>query len=161
MSEVINGVVERMQRTTNAFNHYYEKVIAAGDGVIVMMPVVSPNARGVNDIGYPEIVSAIMSRENGTYKLWFDKEGATPHDLYIYYRWIPTDKSLDNRLLVMIGVSKYSVNTNIGAWITYGALALIIISAIFIIGAVILLCQLGYIYNNREGGGKWRSKTSS
>ena len=40
------------ERTTNAFNFVFEKDLAAHETVIVKMPVVSANKRGINDIGW-------------------------------------------------------------------------------------------------------------
>ena len=39
-------------RTTNAFNFVFEKDLATKETVIVKMPVVSANKRGINDIGW-------------------------------------------------------------------------------------------------------------
>lgn len=39
-------------RTTNAFNFVFEYDLAANEEVIVKMPVVSANKRGINDIGW-------------------------------------------------------------------------------------------------------------
>ena len=40
------------ERTTNAFNFVFERNLKAGEEVIVKMPVVSANKRGINDIGW-------------------------------------------------------------------------------------------------------------
>ena len=40
------------QRTTNAFNFVFEKNLKAEEVIIVKMPAVSANKRGVNDIGW-------------------------------------------------------------------------------------------------------------
>ena len=40
------------RRTTNAFNFVFEKDLAANETVIVKMPAVSANKRGINDIGW-------------------------------------------------------------------------------------------------------------
>ncbi len=40
------------ERTTNAFNFVFERDLAANETVIVKMPAVSANKRGVNDIGW-------------------------------------------------------------------------------------------------------------
>lgn len=40
------------ERTTNAFNYVFEKNLDANETVIVKMPVVSANKRGINDIGW-------------------------------------------------------------------------------------------------------------
>lgn len=39
-------------RTTNAFNFVFEKDLEANEVVIVKMPAVSANKRGINDIGW-------------------------------------------------------------------------------------------------------------
>ena len=40
------------KRTTNGFNYTFEKDIAAGATEILKMPTVTPNKRGINDIGF-------------------------------------------------------------------------------------------------------------
>lgn len=40
------------KRTTNAFNYVFEKDLDPSEEVIVKMPPVSPNKRGINDIGW-------------------------------------------------------------------------------------------------------------
>lgn len=40
------------ERTTNAFNYVFEKDLKANETIIVKMPVVSANKRGINDIGW-------------------------------------------------------------------------------------------------------------
>lgn len=40
------------ERTTNAFNFVFEKDLKANETVIVKMPPVSANKRGINDIGW-------------------------------------------------------------------------------------------------------------
>lgn len=51
-------------RTTNAFNFVFEKDLEANETVIVKMPVVSANKRGINDIGW------LCSAEEGQVKLY-------------------------------------------------------------------------------------------
>ena len=40
------------ERTTNAFSFVFEKDLAKGEAIMVKMPAVSANKRGVNDIGW-------------------------------------------------------------------------------------------------------------
>ena len=40
------------ERTTNAFNFVFERNLKEGEEVIVKMPAVSANKRGINDIGW-------------------------------------------------------------------------------------------------------------
>ena len=44
--------IYEFERTTNAFNYVFEKDIKDFETVIVKMPVVSANKRGINDIGW-------------------------------------------------------------------------------------------------------------
>lgn len=56
LSEIVNNLSNikllEFDRTTNAFNFIFEKNLNAGETVIVKMPVVSANKRGINDIGW-------------------------------------------------------------------------------------------------------------
>lgn len=44
--------MDRFRKATSGFNFIYEKELAADETIIVEMPVVSPNKRSVNDIGW-------------------------------------------------------------------------------------------------------------
>ena len=44
--------MEEFKRTTNGFNFVFKKEIYAGETIILKMPVISPNKRGINDIGW-------------------------------------------------------------------------------------------------------------
>jgi len=100
---------------------------------------------------YPELLQAVEQNERGEIIIDIEQgNGISAYTNFVYYRWVPTDKALSNRMLVLVGVSKHSVDTEIPALIEYGAIALIIVSSIFIIGATILFCRLR-VY---AGGGK-------
>jgi len=100
---------------------------------------------------FPAFLQAVSENERGEATVWFEKEGAVPHRLHLYFRWIPTDETLQNRLLMIVGVSKFSVNTGISSGVTYGAAALIAVSAVFIVGSVVLLSYvLGMHVRKRE-----------
>lgn len=61
-------------RTTNGFNFVYENTLAANEEIILAMPAVSANKRGINDIGWicdgNVTISATMSRNYKNTKLW-------------------------------------------------------------------------------------------
>ena len=52
--------MEHFEKVTNGFNFVYEKELAANEVVILQMPVVSPNKRGVNDIGWQADGDAVL-----------------------------------------------------------------------------------------------------
>ena len=95
-----------------------------------------------NPLDYPGVIETVLSNEHGEFEIRFDGLGAPAHTLHMYFRWVPTDKSLEGRLLVMVGVSKFSVDTTISAWITYGVIILIIVYAIFALNYIFR--QLGH-----------------
>lgn len=44
--------MDKFRKVTNAFNFIYEKKLTAHETIILQMPSVSPNKRGINDIGW-------------------------------------------------------------------------------------------------------------
>ena len=56
LSEIVSNLSDvkllEFDRTTNAFNFVFEKDLKEGEKIIVKMPVVSANKRGINDIGW-------------------------------------------------------------------------------------------------------------
>lgn len=56
LSQIIDDLSKvklyEFERTTNAFNFVFEKDLKANETIIVKMPVVSANKRGINDIGW-------------------------------------------------------------------------------------------------------------
>ena len=88
---------------------------------------------------YPQLNLAMKTQDRGEMKVWFDKKHIQPYDMHVYWRWVPTNHEHSHRLLVVIGVSKYSLDSSISGWITYGAVALIVTASMFIVGCVIFI----------------------
>lgn len=44
--------MDKFRKVTNGFNFVYEKKLCEGETVIVAMPPVSANKRGINDVGW-------------------------------------------------------------------------------------------------------------
>lgn len=62
VSDLPNVKLFEFQRTTNAFNFVFRKEIGAKEAIIVKMPPVSANKRGINDIGW---IGCAVPDENG------------------------------------------------------------------------------------------------
>lgn len=67
--------MENFRKTTNAFNFVFERELKDGETVIVKMPKVSPNKRGVNDIGWQSngditIYGTLSSKPESNEALW-------------------------------------------------------------------------------------------
>jgi len=78
--------------------------------------------------------------------------------VHMYFRWVPTGATRASRYLIAVGISKYTVNESIDQKVIYGAVALILVSTALDMALVILLGQLGHIWDQRKGD-KWRSTT--
>lgn len=67
--------MDKFRKVTNGFNFVYEKELEAGETAIVAMPVVSPNKRGINDIGWQSdgdvtLYGTLSSRPESDNALW-------------------------------------------------------------------------------------------
>ena len=67
--------MDKFRKVTNGFNFVYEKELAANETVIVEMPVVSSNKRGINDIGWQTdgdviLYGTLSSRPESDQALW-------------------------------------------------------------------------------------------
>lgn len=63
------------KRTTNGFNYVFEKELAANEEIILKMPPISPNKRGVNDIGFSydgdvTLYGTLSSNPEGETAIW-------------------------------------------------------------------------------------------
>jgi hypothetical protein len=91
---------------------------------------------------YPEFITAVRENEQGKLVLRFDPEIAATRDMYLYFRWVPTDVSLSNRYLTVVAISKYSVSNVSADWVGYGAVALIIITSVLNFVMIAVICHI-------------------
>lgn len=67
--------MENFKNLSRGFNFSYEKELAANETIILAMPPISPNKRGVNDIGWQcdgdiTIYGTLSSNPEGEDALW-------------------------------------------------------------------------------------------
>ena len=110
-----------------------------------------------NPLDYPEFVKAVRNNESGTLVYWYETEQAGGRFVHLCYRWVPTGLDHPSRYLVAVGISKYTITESLDPRVTYGAVALILVTALIIIITALLMSELGYIYEKREGD-KWRGR---
>ena len=85
--------------------------------------------------GYPEYVKAVQSTESGNLVMPFTPPGSATRDMYLYYQWLPADTSLPDRLLSVVAISKYTINTRISTWVQTTSILFIVatfVVAIFV-----------------------------
>ncbi|MCL2743640.1 MAG: hypothetical protein FWE67_07300 [Planctomycetaceae bacterium] len=88
---------------------------------------------------YPDLMFLMQSENTGDYTVMFDPQVVPAHELHLHWRWIPTDKEIENRLLLIVGCTKYSVNTKITDKFINSTVALFLISSVFVIGSIMML----------------------
>ena len=102
-------------------------------------------------------VDAACRNDHGDYIMPFTPRDEKTRDMHIYYRWVPSDRALTGRYLLVVAISSYSVTTPVSTQIV-SALAVNIISAlIVVIVYAAKSIRLGYIYDMREGD-PWRGE---
>ena len=127
------------------------------DNVSARTPSYSSSYEPLQD---PAFRSTVQSNANGTYIMPFTPEGDATRDMHLYYRWIPSDDTLEGRYLAIVAISRYSVENTLprGVWTLPAALCATV--TIAVTGVVWLLCFLGDIYINRKGT-KWRGSNGT
>ena len=92
----------------------------------------SPSYEGspFEPVEYEEFVEAVKANESGDLILPFTPPGSKERDMYLHFHWMPSDTSLDNRVMAVVAISKYSVNSHLSTVIQILAIALIIIAIV-------------------------------
>lgn len=99
--------VKKFINTSNGFNYVYEDELRGGEIVLLKMPVVSSNKRGINDIGFMtddhiKIYATIASSPNiGNEDIWqeinsYDEINKTTS----YLKIVNTDKNVRGKVII-------------------------------------------------------------
>ena len=82
-----------------------------------------------------EFVEAISLNDTGDFVLPFTPKDSATRDMYIHYQWLPSNASLENRVLAVVAISQYTINTRISTWVQATSILLaiaIVVVAIFV-----------------------------
>ena len=85
----------------------------------------------------PDLFAVLQSEESGYFLTEHTVQGKA-HDMHIQFRWIPTGDH-HNRVLLVVGVTKYAINTEIAVWVSWSVVAIMFVTAIFIVGSMMAL----------------------
>jgi hypothetical protein len=87
-----------------------------------------------------KFVNSAIARERGS--LHFKaSESDGSKTIWLYYRWIPTDKALDDRYLLVAAISKDSITIPLSLWVSVGQWISMGVTFILNIWLVIILSQ--------------------
>ena len=113
----------------------------------------------LDPMSYPGFVEAIRSRNSGYYVIGYTPDNQTYRDMHLYFRWMPLYADADKRYLVVSGVSRYSVVTQIPIWVSIGQWVSMAVLFALEVWLVIQIKLLGHIWGMRSGEklrDKWR-----
>ena len=103
---------------------------------------------------YPAFRALATAEESGTFIMPFTPEGEPERNMHIYFRWVPTDPTLEHRYLLIVAISNYSVTNHVAAWVSTGGLAVVVLTSILNVIMVAIITKAGTFYDKRKGG-KW------
>jgi hypothetical protein len=106
----------------------------------------------------PAFLQHVTSYERGDLTIWYADSENTGLEMFVYYRWVPTDQTLEGRFLLVLALSTDTIHTKMLDSIGVAAVVLIIATTVLNIALVTLLSFLGNVYISRKGKQKWRPK---
>ena len=171
--ELLGGLVDKFVETTGSRSpeflifiiefieqNYHSTFAQLFDEDLNPMVEQSPGVGGGkkhNPLNYPEFIEAVTNNEHGNLVYTYETPQAGLREVYMTFRWVPSDIELSSRHLIAVGISKYTISAQLDTMVMYGAVTLTVIAGVFILGSAILIVKLGYIYDQRTGE-KWRKR---
>ena len=159
--EVLLAATEFIEANYNSTFAQVYKVCGDCDTGLAPLLEQSPGIGGGkkhDPLDYPEFVTAAHENEYGSLVYWYENPEAGGRYVHMTYRWVPTGDTGSTRYLVAIGISKYTISQQLDQNAKYVAAALIIVSAVIVIGSAVLFVKLGRIVqrDDSESGGEKR-----
>ena len=132
ISNQLDNIIKKDKDWIDAYRYYKDDIIAdvelidkvpmtyaaVFDKELQNLSARSPSYEG--SLFMPErffvFIEAIHSNEKGVVVLPFAPAGDKTRDMHVYFRWMPSDSSLDQRFLVVVAISEYTINTTISVW---------------------------------------------
>ena len=84
---------------------------------------------------FPEYVAAVHSNESGNIVLPFTPPGSEERDMHLRYQWIPSNPELPHRVLAVVAISRFTINTRVATWVQITA---VLLAAVSLLAAILL-----------------------
>jgi len=114
-----------------------------GDDLIKISTATHTFDEPFDPLSYPDLVDEIKAHRNTRgsfpYSVTWYGAGDGGHDLHLRYRWVPIVDHVDDPYLIIIGVSRYSIQSSIQTWLVVG----IVFFGFYIV--VVTWSLIGYI----------------
>jgi Signal transduction histidine kinase len=75
---------------------------------------------------YQHFAKTVLSSESGSMLLPFTPPNSPSRDMYLHFKWMPSDPSVPNRVLAVVAISKYTLSNKVSAWMQIAALSLVL-----------------------------------
>ena len=127
-TEAINGLAVAIEANPNSngesiiqFVEYYDRLFqvfgaaykANGDDLPTLITSREFETSIFEPLDYSIFKDAIYSNDDGTVIIRYKPENQSSRDLHLYFRWIPLNAPHEERYLIVLGVSKHSIVTDI------------------------------------------------
>ena len=124
-SRVIAACIQNVSKADTSFAAAYDHDL----NVISSKWTQSDDMKQFDPTRYPEFVAAIENSEEGHMELShhpLDSGKATKS--LVFYKWLPGDSQIKDRVLIVTAITTGNITTEMNAWITYGVIALIVLT---------------------------------
>ena len=133
----INVMIEKLDEMDAVFAAQYD-----GQLQLLSRRIVDHDHEPFNPMLFPGFADIVRQNERGELEYPYDN-GKWTSPMQLYYQWLPSDTSYENRSLLIIGATQDSIVTKQEVWLTVGIVVQIAITFIANVAFVVLLCYVG------------------
>jgi len=105
---------------------------------------------------YSQFVDMVTKQENGSFIIGYTLDHQSYAEVHLYFKWMPMYSPVDERFLVVAGVSAQSIISSISIWVSVGQWVSMAITFVLNTWLILMIIRMGNIYKKRVGD-KWRN----
>lgn len=92
---------------------------------------------------YPDLIKLLQTENTGEYHVGVVGSDGALLGVQLYWRWMPASDIHEDRVLLIAGISHYSVSTRLAKGLNYGIIILFSVSALFVACSLVMLVLSG------------------
>jgi hypothetical protein len=98
-----------------------------------------------------EFREMVQTSDRGFIQIPFQPDGYQERTFLLYFRRVPTNRTLDGKFLSVVGISTFSIDTNAVVFIIYGIQVLLVVSTIIDYILIAKLCTYNTYRHDHKG----------
>jgi len=102
-------------------------------------------------LDYIEFIETVTTHESGSLVIGYAPEQQPYMEFNLYFKWMPLYSPINERFLVVAGVTSYSIVSNISVWVSVGQWVSTAITFTLNVWLILLLTRIGNVYDKRSG----------